>query len=105
MFIKSWTIIQLPATVILSTDTLLSGVSNDVDKNQLIGYVKEIEKPEKRNSKSGQSHRCLLCYGNWGRTRDGYDDFYDYLFNNLTYPEEAKDKGVEGYCQGKICGR
>jgi len=27
----------------------------------------------------------------------GYQEFYDVLRNNLTYPEEAEDTGVEGY--------
>jgi TonB family protein len=74
----------------------VSGVSNDVDKNQLIGYVKEIE--SLRNEILNQANRTGVYYvaETEAEPAMGYDDFYDYLFNNLTYPEEAKDKGVEG---------
>jgi hypothetical protein len=74
----------------------ITGIPVEKDKTQLEGYLTELEKLKK--DIFNLSNRVGVYYAaeTEPKPKTGFDDFYASMQRNLTYPEDAKENGVEG---------
>lgn len=74
----------------------ISGVNNDGDIEKIEGYLIDLES-------NRQNIQNLVTRGGYyyktetpAKPKIGYKDFYNKLYQNIGYPENAKDAGIEG---------
>jgi TonB family protein len=74
----------------------ISGMPDNSDKERLTQYLVALEK--NRHKILNLSNRVGVYYitETNPEPKDGYEDFYDDLYQHLVYPKEAMDKGIEG---------
>lgn len=78
------------------TSVLIEGVSVKEDKDRLGTYLVDLERL--KTDIANLSNRLGVYYVSETKPepKDGYRDFYTDLHSNLTYPELAEDRGLEG---------
>ena len=77
-------------------DVKVTGVDRTMDKKRLELYIYDLKSSdlimENAPSRTGIYYSAEVD----AEPREGFREFYNTLYNNLTYPEPAKNKGVEG---------
>ncbi|HYX09920.1 MAG TPA: energy transducer TonB [Bacteroidales bacterium] len=78
------------------TDVEINGVENQVVKSRLKVLLYDLKKNKK--AMLGLPSRTGIYYSvdKEPEPKNGYRAFYEQLNNNLVYPQDAKDAGVEG---------
>ncbi len=78
------------------TDVEVNGVNNEVDKSRLKVLLYDLKK--NKEAMLGLPSRTGVYYSvdNEPEPENGYRPFYENLNNNLVYPQDAKNAGVEG---------
>ncbi len=74
----------------------VNGIPNDKEREKLEKLLVTLKNFEDEVTEVVEISEVYYVSETDPKPKMGYDDFYDKIYNNILYPEEAKNQGVEG---------
>jgi len=78
------------------TDVIVKGIPDEQDKKSVETLLIDLKEQQIAMTDKTDDQGIYLYTQEEAEPEEGYEAFYDNLYANLTYPEDAESKGVEG---------